>query len=210
VIDRDGVIESAADAERVARYVDTFLLVLWSDDRVQAEFSRWRDQNDLVGRTFESGPAFKEACVRNHARDLAHLDAFVRDTLTFPHDWLAERLLLDFRIAETAARTGHGSLVAISDPDVTGLPAGKRWGVLTDADRKRHRKQPRVHSQIDHVLRDVTFFYRKRIKQPQDSMGVLVREWDLAYGGCVDPESNVKKAIERARRNLSALQITPQ
>jgi hypothetical protein len=160
----------------MALAAEALIWILGEDPRVQRAYAEWRAARGLHGDM--SVDAFA-AAIRAYPEDLARLEQLCEDLGLSSWEWLPGLLLLDFRVTVVGQAMGDTLAVRIT-------PDGKRLS----------GRRPKGGGK--HIPRDVRWFYRRKVKQPPDSVSQLAREHKQLEQRHVDPRITVTDGIQRA------------
>jgi hypothetical protein len=175
-----------ATFDQMGQATEALIWTLSADSRVQGAYDAWRDRQQ--GTT----PAAVLACaIRNKPRDLAALQRFVRQDLQLQHAGLAPLLLMAFGLTLGLELNGqeHGRLSLTPDA-APELPRGR-------AAKNRGR----------HIVRDVEWFYRAKIKYPPDTPYAIAKEHAARAKTARVWHSVVQHGIARAKQLLTAVEV---
>jgi hypothetical protein len=175
VIEKDGIIRSAADAERVARAGQALVHVLCRDVRVLACYSHWR-------------------LTSSRAADLiTRFERLIYDDLQLPYSWLPHLLASQFAALAVAVHTGaaleHALVTLEPGDEMRALPPGRAPKTTDDHIARdvvwyyRNRIQRPTSS-----IRALAKTYRQSLDRPIS-----------------DPRTTIRAGIRRAEQLLAAL-----
>ena len=198
---------NVANVERACRAVETLLLVLGNDGRIQQAYRDWQTRHDLtntrLARLRAAVPTperdddqriFEAAREHVDPRDRQALEALL-GAMQVPAPWvrwLTPLVLEMFRALAKSQVTGNLHIVRAA-PDAT------KVSTLPSGHRARHGG-----ADID---RDVLWWYRATIKTPPDTIYALGKEWAAAQHRHTLADSVVHAGIKRAKALLDLLTV---
>jgi hypothetical protein len=202
-----GGISNRGDVERLAYACDALIVALSDDARVRETYASWLGAHDLEPIVARIGQRRPYDCPdptpqdlndilklkamlgeSDSTDDLRALDDFVRGGLHLSYSWLPAMLLAQFRMWAYATAGGERLRLGIRPPAQVDLPVGKR---------------PRDGGRD--IARNVTWYYRARVKAPPESMGSLAKEYAASVGRNNQALSVVQNGIKQAIALLDAV-----
>jgi hypothetical protein len=185
---RDPIVTNQHDFERVAVAARAFVSVLFDDPRVRAFYLSWRDAVDRreLGVTVHELSDLALLVVD----DVAKLDALLRTIgLDEYSAWLPKSLLREFWCAYTGDEVDW-----FDTPILTG------W-------KERGRAPKDGETQQEDLKRNVSWFYRTRVKVPPDSVRSIAKEYAASVERETDARSVIRDGIRRAHDLLACVDV---
>ena len=144
-----------ATLDQMAQATDALLWTLSHDPRVHGAYDHWRGRQRGTTRT-----ALLHSIQENKPSDLATLHRFVREELHLTHTGLAPLLLMAFGLTLGLELSGQqdGRLAFVPDAPPQ-LPPGRA-----------------AKNRGGHIVRNVVWFYRAKIKYPPDTSTRIAKE----------------------------------